>query len=85
MFEEFSSAESNSVPSPSICSSIKPSPKPRAPKEGVVLSPSDFRIKFDDFGNTSNYAWHKKATTPPFSHPSNLPEKALPRMKPPKE
>jgi hypothetical protein len=82
-FEEPSSAKSNPVPSPSIDSFVRPPPKPQAPKEGVVLYPSDFPIEFDDFGNTSNHYWHKKATTPSLY--SNLPEKALPRKEPAKE
>jgi hypothetical protein len=61
--EESSSAESSPVPSPSIDSSVKPSPEPRAPKEGVVLCPSDFPIEIDDFGNTSNHSWHKLSYT----------------------
>jgi hypothetical protein len=84
-FEDSSSVESNPISSPSIDSSIKPSPEPRAPDKGVVLYPSDFPIKFDDFGNTSNSSWDKKATTPSLSHPSNLPKKALLRKEPPKE
>jgi hypothetical protein len=84
-FEESSSAKSNPVPSPSIDSSVRPSPEPQAPKERVLLYPSDFPIEFDDFWNTSNHSWHKKATTPSLSHPSNPSEKALPRKEPPKE
>jgi hypothetical protein len=77
--EESSSAESNPVPSPSIDSSVRPSPEPQAPKEGVVLYPSDFPIEFDDFGNTSIHSWHKKARTPSLSHPSNLPRNEPPK------
>ena len=46
--------------------------------------PSEFPIEFKDYENTSNHFWHKKPTTP-LSHPSNLPEKAFPKVEPSKE
>jgi hypothetical protein len=56
-FEEPSSAES--LPLPSLDSTIEPSPEPRTPKEGM-LHPSEFPIEFEDYGRTSNLSWHEK-------------------------
>jgi hypothetical protein len=50
-FEEPSS--SKSLPLPSLDSTIEPSPKPRTSKEGM-LHPSEFAIKFNNYGRTSN-------------------------------
>ena len=42
--EESSSVESNLIPSPSIYLFVKPPPEPQAPKEEVILRPSEFPI-----------------------------------------
>ena len=57
--EESSLVESK--PIPSLDSTDEPSPEPRTPKEGV-LHPSEFPIKFEDYGNTSKLSWHEKHT-----------------------
>jgi hypothetical protein len=51
-FEEPSSAES--LPLPSLDSTVEPCPKPRTPKEGM-LHPLEFPIKFKDYGKTMNF------------------------------
>jgi hypothetical protein len=69
--EVSSSVESKLVPS--LDSTHEPSPEPRIPKERV-LHPSEFPIKFEDYGNTSKISWHEKHT-----------KELSPRMEPPKE
>ena len=60
----------------SLDSTNKPSPKPRTPKERVIY-PSEFPIKFEDFGNTSKYCGHEKLTRPS--------EEVSPKIEPSKE
>ena len=55
--EESSLVESKPIPSLDL--TYEPSPEPRAPKE-IMLYPSEFPIKFEDYGNTSKLSWHKK-------------------------
>ena len=57
--EESSSSESKPVAY--LDSTHESSPKPRTPKERV-LHPSEFPIKFKDYGNTSKISWHEKHT-----------------------
>ena len=52
-FEEPSSAESKLVPS--LDSTVEPSPEPRTSKKRVI-HPSEFAIKFEDYGNTLKYS-----------------------------
>ena len=73
-FEEPSSAESKLVPS--LNSIVEPSPEPQTPKEKVI-HPSEFAIKFEDYGNTLKYSWHEELT-----HPF---EEASPKAEPSKE
>jgi len=73
-FEEPSSAESKLVPS--LNSIVEPSPEPQTPKERV-FHPSEFAIKFEDYGNTLKYSWHEELT-----HPF---EEDSPRVEPSKE
>jgi hypothetical protein len=55
--EESSPVESK--PIPSLDSTCEPSPKPRTPKERLI-HPSEFPIKFEDYGNTSKISRHEK-------------------------
>ena len=48
-----------SKPIPSIGSIDEPSPEPQTPKKRI-LHPSEFPIKFEDYGNTSKLTWHEK-------------------------
>ena len=71
--EESSSVEAKHIPS--VGSTHEPSPEPQTPKERV-LHPSEFPIKFKDYGNTSKYLGHEKLTLPskensPRVNPSN--------------
>ena len=50
--------------------------------EGKIINPLEFPIKFEDYRNTSNRCWHKKPTTTPRSHPSDLPEESSPKLEP---
>ena len=61
--EEFSSVETKHISS--LGSTLEPSPEPRTPKERV-LHPSEFPIKFEDYGNTSKISWHEKHTKEVF-------------------
>ena len=72
--EESSLVESKHVPS--LDSTNEPSPEPRTPKERVIY-PSEFPIKFRDFGNTSKYFGHVKLTCPS--------EEVTPKIEPSKE
>ena len=65
-----------SKPMPSLDSTHEPSTKPRTPKERVIY-PSEFPIKFEDFGNTSKYYGHKKLSRPY--------EEVSPKIEPSKE
>jgi hypothetical protein len=58
IFEEPSLAESRPISSIPLDLMHEPSPKPRTPKERVI-HPSEFPIKFEDYGNTSKHSWHK--------------------------
>ena len=69
--EELSSVESK--PLASIDLTHEPSPKPRAPKERLI-HPTEFPIKFEDYGNTSKHSWHEKHV-----------EKVSPKVEPSKE
>jgi hypothetical protein len=62
--EEFSSVESK--PIASLDSTHEPSPEPRTSKERVI-HPSEFPIKFEDYGNALKLFWHKKHTNPPIA------------------
>ena len=53
--EESSLVESKPIPSLDL--THEPSPEPRTLKERV-LHPSEFPIKFEDYGNTSKVFWH---------------------------
>jgi hypothetical protein len=55
--EESSLVESK--PIPSLDSTNEPSPKPQTPKERI-LHPSEFPVKFEDYGNISKISRHKK-------------------------
>ena len=57
--EESSLVESKLIPS--LGSTYEPSPEPRTPKE-TMLHPSEFPIKFKDYGNTSKLLRHEKHT-----------------------
>ena len=57
--EESSLVESK--PIPSLDSTHEPSPEPRTLKERV-LHPSEFPIKFEDYGNTSKISKQEKRT-----------------------
>ena len=46
---------------PSLDSTVKPSPEPKTPKEGVIY-PSKFPIEFEDYGRTLNLPWHEENT-----------------------
>jgi hypothetical protein len=59
--EESSSVESKHIPS--LGSTYEPSPGPRTPKERLIY-PSEFPIKFGDFGNTSKCFGHEKLPCP---------------------
>jgi hypothetical protein len=72
--EKSSLVESKHIPS--LDSTREPSPEPRTPKERLI-HPSEFPIKFGDYGNTSKYLGHEKLTFP-F-------EKDSPMVKPSKE
>jgi hypothetical protein len=52
-----------SKPVPSLDSTYEPSPGPQTPKERLIY-PSEFPIKFGDFGNTSKCFGHEKLTCP---------------------
>jgi hypothetical protein len=56
-FENPSSAEY--LPLPPLDSIVEPSLEPKTPKEGVI-HPSEFSIKFEDYGRTSNLPWHEE-------------------------
>jgi hypothetical protein len=43
---------------PSLGSTYEPPPEPRTPKERVI-HPSEFSIKFKDYGNTSKLSQHE--------------------------
>ena len=62
-----SSVEESSLveykPIPYLDLTHEPSPEPRTPKERVI-HPSEFPIKFWDYGNTSKYFGLKKLTCP---------------------
>ena len=62
-----------SKPLPSLYSTHELSPKPRTLKE-IVLHPSEFPIKFKDYGNTSKISRQEKHT-----------KEALPKVEPSKE
>ena len=47
----------------SLDSTHEPSPEPRTLKE-TMLHPSEFPIKFEDYGNISNYFGHQKHIHP---------------------
>jgi hypothetical protein len=72
--KDSSLVESKHVPSLDLTN--EPSPEPRIPKERVIY-PSEFPIKFRDFGNTSKYFGHKK-----LKHPI---EKVSPKIESSKE
>ena len=55
--EESSPVESK--PIPSLDSTREPSPKPQT-LMARLIHPSEFPIKFKDYGNTSKYLWHEK-------------------------
>jgi hypothetical protein len=59
--EESSSVESKPVASLDL--THEPSPEPRTPKERLI-HPSEFPIKFEDYGNTSRHFGHEKLTLP---------------------
>jgi hypothetical protein len=44
---------------PSLGLTHEPPPEPRTPKERVI-HPSEFLIKFEDYGNTSKISQHEK-------------------------
>jgi hypothetical protein len=50
-----------SKPIPSLDSTHEPSPKPRTLKERLI-HPSEFPVKFKDYGNTSKISQHEKRT-----------------------
>ena len=50
-----------SKPIPSLDSTREPSPEPRTPKERLI-HPSEFPIKFEDYGNTVKISRNKKHT-----------------------
>jgi hypothetical protein len=58
---------------PFLGSTREPLPEPRTPKE-TLLHPSEFPIKFEDYGNTSKLSWYEKLTN-----------EVSPRVEPPKE
>jgi hypothetical protein len=58
---------------PSLDSTNEPSPEPLTPKERVIY-PSEFPIKFVDFGNTSKCFGHEKLTC----HIEEVPRKIEP-------
>ena len=68
--EESSSVESK--PIASLDSTHEPLPEPRTSKERVI-HPSEFRIEFEDYGNTSKLFWH------------NPHEEVFPKIEPSKE
>ena len=70
--DESSLVESKPIPSFSLDSTYEPSPEPRTPKKRII-HPSEFPIKFDDYGNTSKLFWH------------NPHEVAFPKVEPSKE
>ena len=70
-FEEPSLAESKSITF--LDSTLEPSPEPRTTKERVI-HPSEFPIKFKDYGNTSKLSWHE-----------NHIKEVYPRVEPSKE
>ena len=72
--EESSSVKSKHVPSLDL--THEPSPEPRTSKERLI-HPSEFPIKFGDFGNTSKYFGHEKLTRPS--------EEVSPKIEPSKE
>ena len=57
--EESSSVKSKHVPSLDL--THEPSPEPRTLKERLI-HPSEFPIKFKDYGNTSKISQHEKRT-----------------------
>ena len=59
--EESSSVKSKHVPSLDLA--YEPSPGPQTPKKRLT-HPSEFPIKFRDYGNTSKYYRHKKLSCP---------------------
>ena len=69
--EESSPVESK--PIPSVDSTHEPSPEPRTPKERLI-HPSEFPIKFENYGNTLKISRHEKHT-----------KKVSPRMEPSKK
>ena len=48
---------------PSLDLIVEPSPEPETPKERVIY-PSEFPIKFGNYGNTSKYYGHEKLSRP---------------------
>jgi hypothetical protein len=54
---EYSLVESKLAPS--LGSTYEPPPEPQTSKE-TMLHPSEFPIKFEDYGNTSKLPWHEK-------------------------
>jgi hypothetical protein len=59
-FEELSSTES--LPLPSLDSTVEPSPEPQILKEGM-LHPSEFPIEFEDYSRTLILSWHENHTS----------------------
>ena len=67
------SALVESKPITSLGSTHVPLPEPQTLKE-TIIHPSEFSIKFEDYGNTSKLSWHEKHT-----------KDVSPRTKPSKE
>ena len=63
-----------SKPIPSLGSTYEPSPEPQTPKE-TMLHPSEFPIKFKDYGDTSKLLRHTKLTHPLEEVSNKIPPK----------